>query len=760
MHLVKVIIIFFIGGLVYMNSYAQNYEWQTNGPSATRVTEIANQPGNNQSLFIGTVEDGIYNSLDYGDSWSRLEAVNLPTNIRIIKFNPDYPDTIYVTTTEGAYRSSDNGHTYSRVILPNNWDGEVNGIEIMPSHPNVLFCGGFTLNYKSSNSGRDWERIADLDFLYAQRFMADPIDSNIVYCLTQSGYFSKTLFKSDDLGDSWTCIHNDMDTTLVAYDFDIDPIDNRNIYISGGDPENINASSLVRTENGGTNWSDITPPNLAVKLMECVAVSPTEHNTIYVGSVANGLFMSSDRGETWQNLDVGSRNAHIYKIFIDPVTGAIFVSVFFDGLYKSADGGLNWRKISSAINTADCRGISIFPGNSNKLIVPTEKKVFLSNDSGVSWNELIIDLPVISYNFSTNIVVDPLRPDDIYGGYADFWDCSPNGIYKSNDGGANWTFSNADFSRSSFPIGIAISNFDNDRKRLFLISTHGAYYSDDSGDNWSLFENGLPSYSYYRNISVSDLNPNLIFVGTREGDLYRSTDGGESWDELDHNLPGLYFNQVLCDPIDQSIVYVSKEFAGLYKSMDAGSTWVNITNNIDLIPDCITLSGLVINPLNNLNMLVVSYKRGVFISYDGGSYWSGYSNGLNTNFNFGYTIFDPLDTNKIYLASSSRSVWSITRTPTGIEDDRQPLPSQVSLSAYPNPFNAAANISFSLPEASNVTLDIYDLLGRRTASLLDSYLPAGNHSLLWHPEDLAAGVYIYRLTTDNNQTSHKITLLK
>ncbi len=97
----------------------------------------------------------------------------------------------------------------------------------------------------------------------------------------------------------------------------------------------------------------------------------------------------------------------------------------------------------------------------------------------------------------------------------------------------------------------------------------------------------------------------------------------------------------------------------------------------------------------------------------------------------------------------------------GIDEPYSAVPSSVELlSAYPNPFNATTSISFTLIQPSQVTLDIYDILGRRAESLVDEFLPAGNHSVLWQAGEMTSGIYFYRLTAGEYQDSRKITLLK
>jgi len=123
-------------------------------------------------------------------------------------------------------------------------------------------------------------------------------------------------------------------------------------------------------------------------------------------------------------------------------------------------------------------------------------------------------------------------------------------------------------------------------------------------------------------------------------------------------------------------------------------------------------------------------------------------------------IIAPGDTTKLYFATSQRSVWSITRTQTGIADKGDILPSEISLSNYPNPFNASTNIKFTLPNSSDVKIDIYDIHGRRVSTIVNEHLFAGYHSVIWNPEDLSSGAYFYRIEAGEYETSQKMMLLR
>jgi ribosomal protein L11 methylase PrmA len=103
---------------------------------------------------------------------------------------------------------------------------------------------------------------------------------------------------------------------------------------------------------------------------------------------------------------------------------------------------------------------------------------------------------------------------------------------------------------------------------------------------------------------------------------------------------------------------------------------------------------------------------------------------------------------------------------TGVDIDPLPIPKTFELSQnYPNPFNPSTRISFSLPKPSPVSLQVFDMMGRVVATLVDEVLPAGNHATVWNGRTsdgrlMASGIYFYRLKADGYIATRKMMLLK
>jgi len=741
-----------------ISSIADENTWSTRGPYSARVTAIAIDPGNSNCIFIGTVENGIYYTENDGEYWNHIDSELLPRTIRKIVFNPQHPDTMWAATTESCYKSFNHGVDWERVVFPAGWHYEINALAIHPRWTNIIFVGGpwFSgINYVSYDAGETCERLS-LTQIVAENFVIDPVNDSTIYATSHTATTRKSVYKSIDLGATWTSTHNDLDTTTTIYDLALDPVDINIIYVCGRD-RTSSGKCVYKSENGGLNWLDISPEELLSDWIFNIYVSPQNHNTVFICTEANGVLKSLDAGNTWVEANSGLPTRYAYRIIYDTETDVYYLGTLWDGIYRSSTGGDSWEKISYNIPNANCVDFALKPDEPAIQFVCTKNGFYKTTDSGHSWE--FNDLLSPDYNRATTcMAIDPLNTDIIFVGASSYYNSINNcSVFRSQDSGISWEGLNNGLPGSCWFGEMRIGHYPG-RNTVFLgTEDNGLYKSDDNGETWYRDIN-MPEELCIA-LDISQVDNDYVYVGGYNA--YGSTDGGEHWHEL--NTPEIsdgYINEIVSYPNSPEELFMCVFDNGLYKSVDAGESWIDLTDNLPYNGNYILFSGIAINPQNPDNVYIYSFDYGIFQSHDGGDTWEPFYEGFNIHCGMTTTIIDPSDTNRIYTATLEQSVWSITRTPTGIDDGQQPLPSQVSLSAYPNPFNAAANISFSLPTASNVSLDIYDLLGRRTASLLDSYLPAGNHSLLWHPEDLAAGVYIYRLTTDNNQTSHKITFLK
>jgi len=755
-----IIVFFYLITIVNLIKADEN-QWSSTGPFAARVMTIAIHPFDNNTIYIGTIENGVYKTIDGGADWTWLETGALEPNMRVLRIHPLAPDTIYAATNKGIFKSADAGVSWTQMRPPYSINNEYCTLDIHPENPSMIFAGTLGAVFESEDGGQYW-RALELPMSHYKAIIFDPINPNIMYVGTESARTSKSVLKSEDMGESWCCIHNDLDTNGVVQDMAIDPVNTQTIYLARWDFFEVTGECVTKSIDGGNHWFDITPDNLIDPLVWVVTVSPVQNNTVFIGTRTNGILRSTNGGDTWQEINEGLNSRTIHSIEIDPETGIIYIGAFFDGIYRSFDNGDSWEKISNHILQATTTDLAVNWRNSDSVYVTTKCGFYKSADGGLSWDLQDLCSPI--YEIGTyELEIDPYDPNYIYISYYPNYGIYQGGIYSSSDGGSTWHTYNDGLPMYAVFYGIAIADYQNGSRRIYLSSGKGAYYSDDLAQTWTACEGGIPPNHAFYSLDVSPVNPDIVFLGEygfENLDIYKTVDGGANW-EIINNLPeGYFLRQIVCDPVDQDIVYISIDGideAGIFKSMDGGYTWLDISNNLPH-ENYISVGGIVINPLNPDNIFANSQHMGIYISNNGGQSWEDFNQGLRTHYGNCTTVIDPTDTSKIFLANYN-SVWSITHTPTAIDDDIT-LPMTFSVSNYPNPFNASTNIKFTLPNSSDVRIDIYDMLGRRVSTIVNEHLFAGYHSVIWNPVRLSSGLYFYRIKAGDIESSKKMMLLR
>ncbi|OGC93258.1 MAG: hypothetical protein A2W25_00695 [candidate division Zixibacteria bacterium RBG_16_53_22] len=739
--------------VLYTGVVADDNIWSTNGPEGGRVWTIAIHPDDNQRMLIGTIEAGIYKTTDGGANWTRIISDVLDNTLRDITYFPGAPDTLFAATLNGLYRSNDEGETWSLVELPIGPYNEIMDVEIHPVHHNIIFAVGPFTQWRSSNFGETWDTLR-IPFVAVEAIRTDLLRPDTMYLITHSRSMRWTVFRSINLGIDWETIHNDLDTNIYAMDLQIDPVDGDIIYIAGLNWGNVTGVCICKTTDGGNHWFDITPNSLCEPYIHSMTISPYDHNTIFACSHRDGILKSTDGGENWSEINEGLTARMIRRVVIEPTTGFLYLATYEHGIFKSIDGGATWRKISAGIYNATCIDIAVHPRNPDTVYVAAENGHFRTTDGGQTWEGVGPSLPFLPAR-TPSVEIDPADPDFVVMSTYHTAPYDSSAIFRSGDGGSSWECLKVPV-RSFYTL--SISNIDSGR-RLFA-GTLGVYYSDDDGASWQLCSGGLPSDLFYGFVQVSPAEPARIYAVGSGSRVWRSTDRGANWEEGGQPPGAPILISFTVDPISPSALYAGFFQSGLFKSSDAGDSWVNITNDLPVRPTFIYTTGPAVNPINPQNLLVYSFGYGMHMSDNGGLSWRPFNEGMPLYCAGGYTAFSPADTNRIVMATMEGSVWSIHRTLTDAVEDDTNLPQSVTLSAYPNPFNARTRIWYTLPQGGNIKIAIYNELGQRLAILFNGPQVGGEHSLTWDATPFPSGVYFIKLQNGMIQKTTKISLVK
>jgi len=315
-----------------------------------------------------------------------------------------------------------------------------------------------------------------------------------------------------------------------------------------------------------------------------------------------------------------------------------YVAVASGNVWKTDNAGTTWKPIADTIGAYSIGVIKLDPTNSNVVWVGTGENnhqralgygsgVYKSLDGGQSWTNMgLKDSRQIG-----GIVIDPRNPNLVYvAAEGSVWGPGgERGLYKSNDGGKTWkrtlfvsenTGVNNVVMDPRFP-DILYATTEQRRRHVFTKIGGGpesaVYKSVDGGETWNKLTKGIPSADKGgMGIAISPVNPDYVYLiieaAEDEGGFFRSTNRGESWDKMsDYASSGQYYNEIYCDPKDVDKV-VSVETVTKY-TLDGGKTWKPLGNEYRHVDD----HAFWVNP-DNTNHFLIGGDGGIYESYDNG----------------------------------------------------------------------------------------------------------------------------------------------
>ena len=297
----------------------------------------------------------------------------------------------------------------------------------------------------------------------------------------------------------------------------------------------------------------------------------------------------------------------------------------------------------------------------------------------------------------------------------------------------------------------------------FSESPGGVFRSLDGGQNWTLvhnlhFDSSGTALAVATNGDVLVGHGSVGYPYTGNG-ILRSEDGGDTWVEIAGDMPcAAFIGQVEVDPLDPQHIYVAQggtwepwdPALGVWETTDGGVHWEQIFGG--------NVFDLCMDPTDG-DVLVALFDSGIVLTRNGGGTWVDIQGNVP---GFRVCAISPTD-DRIYVATHSDGLWATDASPTGAGE--APAAS-LELGAHPNPFNPQTTLAFSLRESGVVSLSVLDAQGRCVRSLLAAAtLPAGSQSVAWDGRDefgraLPSGLYFARLIAGEERVSRKLLLLK
>jgi photosystem II stability/assembly factor-like uncharacterized protein len=359
-------------------------------------------------------------------------------------------------------------------------------------------------------------------------------------------------------------------------------------------------------------------------------------------------------GLKWRNIGPfrGGRSVASSGVVGQPMT--YYMRSTGGGIWKTTDDGISWKNISDEfLKTGTVGAIAVSESNPNIVVAGMGEHaargvmtsmgdgVYKSTDAGKTWKHIGLN----KTRHISDVVIHPANPDIMFIGAqgAQYGPSEDRGIYRSTDGGASWEkvlFVNKTTGASSLsmdmknPLILYAAFWEHSRYPWTMESggkNSGLYKSTDGGTTWNKLKEGLPEEFGKAGISVSRANPERVFAVLeaegKKGGVYRSDDAGKKWTQVNKDRINItrswYYMEIFADPQDENLVYICN--APVTKSIDGGKTFSRIP----------TPHGdnhhLWINPLDNRKM-INSNDGGANVSNNGGKSWSTQQNQPTSQF--------------------------------------------------------------------------------------------------------------------------------
>jgi photosystem II stability/assembly factor-like uncharacterized protein len=586
------------------------------------------EPWTRNSVSVGT---GLYRTTDGGENWQLMGLAD-SERISRIQVHPEDSDTVWVCATghlwdanqeRGVFKTTDGGDSWQQVLWVDA-DTGCSDLSMDPQDPRVLYAGMWQFRrspdfftsggpgsglYKSTDGGDSWRELTEgLPAGDKGRIAvaAAPSRPSRVYALVEAK--DTALYRSDDLGESWTQVNNSMNVTMRPFYFAylvVDPVDFNRVYKPGFvlTVSDDGGKSFTSPFTGGFGFGGVHPDHHALW------VNPDNPKELVLGT-DGGVYISYNGGSAFS------------------LVRALPVSQFYEVSYDlewpyNVYGGLQdngtWMGPSRSpggIQNSDWKPIGFGDGFHAYRDLADPDLVYVEYQGG----------QIMRHHLSTGEIkqIQPL-PEEGEEDYRCNWN-SPIHLSQSNPGtvyfGCQFLFRSVDSGESWQKISPDLTTDDPQRQRQ--LESGGL-----SIDN-STAENNTTIYT----VSESPRNSEVIWAGTDDGLVHVTNDGGASWNEVSVHIPelpeGLWVSNIDASPHDEAaaIVTVDGHRSGdmgtyVYRTTDFGESWTSLATD-----DIEGFARVAVQDPVNPELLFLGTEFGLYISVDGGGKWARFTGDL------------------------------------------------------------------------------------------------------------------------------------
>jgi photosystem II stability/assembly factor-like uncharacterized protein len=654
------------------DSFKQALHWRNIGPfRGGRTRAVSGVPSQPNVFYMAQNNGGVWKTTDAGRVWFPIFDDQPTGSIGALAVSVSNPNVIYVGSGEslhrpdlsigdGIYKSTNAGKTWTRLADLRDAQ-QISEIIVDPKDENKLLVavGGHPYGansergiYRSTNGGQSFEKVLGKDEnVGAWDVLFDPTDSNIVYASLwesrefawENGHFDGTnggIYKSTDGGKTWNGLQKGLPSGITQASLAIAPSNPKRLFAAVRTPED---TRFYRSEDAGESWNlvetDTRPTNrIASGDLGDIQFDPHNADIIYVPSIVT--WKSTNGGKTWKAFRGAPGGDDYQNIWINPDNSDIILLGSDQGAIITLNQGKSW---SSWYNQPTAQLYHVSADNSfpYRLCSGQQESGSVCIRSRGDYGEITFRdwTPVAAEEYGY-VVADPLNPDIVYGGKLSRYDrktgqaqdilpkvfrsadwrmirtqpiifspvdnktlyFSGNTLWKTINGGNNWTQISPDLTRKTWEIPANVGKYKD--SPAAKPTQRGVIYT----------------------IAPSFQDLNRIWVGTDDGLIHKTIDGGKTWQDITPKEISAWqkISIIEAGHFDMDTAYAAVNTLRLddnrphiYRTHDGGKTWKEITKGI---PDGQTVNVVREDPQRK-GLLFAGTERAVYVSFDDGENW-------------------------------------------------------------------------------------------------------------------------------------------
>ena len=665
-------------------------QFRSIGPAVAsgRVISLAVNPKNTHEFYVGVASGGVWKTINSGTTWTPVFENEGSYSIGWVTLDPNDPTVVWVGTGEsnsqrsvgygdGIYRSDDAGKSWKNLGLKKS--EHIGRIAIDPRDSKVVYVaaegplwgpGGDRGLYKSTDAGKTWKAALTIsENTGVVDVTLDPSNPDIVYAAAYQrrrhvftlidGGPESAIYKSTDAGTTWNKLKSGLPTVdMGRIGLSVSPADPNVVYatIEAADGK----GGVFRSLDKGATWARQNEFNSGAMYYGQIIADPKNVDRIIIMSVQ--MRESLDGGKTLHTINEKNHHGDNHAIWIDPNNTKHCLLGSDGGVYESFDGFATWQ-FKANLPTVQFYDVAVDNATPFYNVYGGTQDYFTwggPSHTRSAHGIVNSDWYTVTDGDGFHATVDPEDPNTVYG------EAQYGALVRYDKKTGEELFIQPQPGKGEPPLRW---NWDS----ALLISPHShtrvyfaankLFRSDDRGDTWraispdltrQIDRNKLPvmgkvwgpdavakntSTSFYGNIvalSESPVKEGLLYVGTDDGLVQVTQDGGASWTKYDKFAPVpdmAYVSRLAASRFDANTVYATFENHKysdfkpyVMKSTDAGKTWSSITGDLPENGPTLAFAEDTVNP----NLLFVGTEFGAFFTNDGGKKWIQMKGGLPT----------------------------------------------------------------------------------------------------------------------------------